>query len=196
MSRASLPLLATVVLICACCVSMFAASIANGQPVGDLVIGTGGDTSGRERVGGVIGLLGRLHPLSVHFPVALIIVAGLAEALCMWTHNDAFGFAARLMLYIVSVLAVISVLLGFAAASGKTLSPDLSFHFGLHRVMGIVTAGLALLTTGLAEGAKKRGDPWRLRLYRAMLAVTMITVAFAAHSGATLVFGRGYLSIF
>lgn len=159
---------------------------------------TAGDHTGEygERVGGLIGLLGRLHPIAVHFPIALIIVAGFAELCFARTEKPAFGFTARFMLLVASAFAVAAVLLGFAAASGKTFSPDVRNAFTAHRVLGIVTAGLVVLTAGLAHSAANRGEAWRYGLYRVVLVITLVAVVIAAHTGATLTFGPGYLAVF
>jgi uncharacterized membrane protein len=182
----------------ACLLSCVLASVTLVSPVWSLqsLPGTGDSSLAHERIGGAVGLLGRLHPVAVHFPIALLMAAALAEVLYVWRGKDAYAFTARFMLYTASFFAVVAVLLGLAAASGRTFSPDLGFHFGLHRVMGIVTGGLVVLTTGLAYGAKKQGGAWRYALYRVLLMVTVITVGIAAHSGATLVFGSGYISVF
>lgn len=151
---------------------------------------------GHERAAGLIGLLGRLHPLSVHFPIALILAAGLAEGFYMRRGNESFSFAARFLLLIASVCAAISLLLGFAAASGRASLSGAEFEIGFHGTMGIVTTGLVCLTAALAVSAGHRRDPLRVGLYRALLATTMIVVALAAHTGAMLVFGGDYFSIF
>ena len=190
-SRVSL----TLVLLGTLCVLSAVLPAWSANDIGD-ELETGTSVLHRERVGGVIGLLGRLHPLVVHFPIALVLMAGVAEVLFMYTKNHSFGFAARWMLFAASAFAVVAVLLGFAAASGKTFSHELGATLGVHRVMGIVTAVLALLTAALAQGASSHGDPWRVRLYRVMLFATMLSVAWSAHSGATLVFGPGYIAVF
>jgi len=151
---------------------------------------------GGEYASGLIGLLGRLHPLSVHFPVALIFAAGLAEIFYMRRGNNAFGFAARFALLTAAACAVVSVLLGFAAAAGRASLTDSAIQIGFHGTMGLATAGLVSLTAALAVSASHKRDPFRVRLYRTALAVTMIVVGFAAHTGAMLVFGPNYFSIF
>jgi len=154
-----------------------------------IALATNGDAHElHEHKAGLIGLLGRLHPIAVHFPIALILAAGLAEALCIWRKNPSFGFAARFLLLIGAIGAVISVLLGWAAATGRT--PEPGEAVGVHASFGIVTTGLVLLTAALAQTAKNRQDPVLVTLYRVILLVSMITVGIAAHTGAILVFGR------
>ena len=167
-----------VLVLCAICL-VFAAGIASAA--------NGGAHELHEHKAGLIGLLGRLHPIAVHFPIALILAAGLAEALCMWRNNPSFGFAARFLLLVGAVGAVISVLLGWAAATGRT--PDPGENVGVHASFGIATAGLVLLTATLAQTAKNRQDRVLMTLYRVILLVTMITVGVAAYTGGALVFG-------
>ncbi len=51
-----------------------------------------------------------------------------------------------------AVFAVISVLLGFMASSGRAFTPEMKFSIDAHRIFGIATAGLSLLATVLAAG--------------------------------------------
>ncbi|MDH3216337.1 MAG: hypothetical protein OEN01_08600 [Candidatus Krumholzibacteria bacterium] len=170
---------------------------ASGWPSGAVVDAPAGLSGpGATRVAGVVGWLGRLHPLAVHFPIALIFVSGLAELLYVLTGKEAFAFTTRYLLYVASGVAVVSVLLGFAAATGKTYPEEVRWAFGFHRVMGVVTAGTLVLTAGLARAAHMMGGAWRHKLYRVMLAVTLALVGFTGHTGATLVFGAGYLTYF
>lgn len=155
------------------------------------------DALGRGRAPGFVGFLGRLHPLIVHFPIALIIMAGVSEALFVRERDNRYGFAARLMLYAASLFAFVAVLLGIAAASGRMEKPtQLEAGVGLHGALGMITTGLVALAAALAAGSVRSSDPWRVLLYRILLVASMIAVIFTAHTGARLVFGPGYISIF
>jgi uncharacterized membrane protein len=154
-----------------------------------------GDTPAREQRG-VIGFLGKLHPLAVHFPIALIVMAGITETLYMRRPSATLASAVRVMLLAAAAFAVVSTALGFAAANSRTFSPGLNVAFGVHRVAGIVTAGVAVLAAALVEGARTLGEEWRWQLYRVVLFIALIAVVIAAHSGATLVFGKGYFGVF
>lgn len=177
--------------VCAIDCSSLSAAMTTG---GGLVI----DALGRQRAAGIVGLLGRLHPLVVHFPIALIVMACVSEAFFVWKRNASFGFAARFMLYAAIVFAFVAVLLGIAAASGRVEDPtEIDKGVGVHGALGMITAGLVALTAGLAaRAASTESDPWTTLLYRIMLVLSMIVVILAAHTGATLVFGPRYISIF
>ncbi len=195
MRRSSQTACVTLAVLLLVCVAAKDAVTSSATLRGDDSLLVESDEFGRQRVEGGIGFLGRLHPLAVHFPIALIVMAGLSEALFMWRRNEAFASAARVMLPAAAAFAVISAILGFAAASGRSVPHELGVAFGVHRVLGVVTAGLAVLAAGLAEGARQLEGEWRVKLYRVVLLLAMIAAAIGAHSGATLVFGRGYFSI-
>jgi uncharacterized membrane protein len=154
----------------------------------------GGAVRGTAR--GAIGFLGKLHPFAVHFPIALLVMAGILEALFMRRGNQALVPTVQVMLVAAAALSVIAAGLGFAAAGNRTVAPELGTAFGIHRIFGIVTAGLAVLTVGLAQRARTPDGGLRLRLYRIVLLIAVIAVLIAGHAGATLVFGRGYFGLF
>ena len=136
----------------------------------------------------MIEFIGKFHSAIVHFPIALVVTAGLAEFFYIRTHNEHFAFTARFTLNVASACAVAAALLGLAAA-GEETSEELRFAFGVHRVAGLVTAGLIVLAAALAGSAKRGREPWRYGLYRLVLLLAVISVWVAGHFGATLVLG-------
>jgi len=154
----------------------------------------GSRTEGGKEEVGFIGYVGRFHPLVVHFPIALIIFAGLAELLFMASGKEYLSLCSRLMLNFSAGFAVFSVLLGFADATDVPIQANLRSTFEVHRFMGITTAVLALLAALLARRVANDGSVWLVRLYRLVLLLAMLSVGVTGHFGGTLVFGPGYLS--
>lgn len=142
-----------------------------------------------EHEDGVIGWLGRLHPAVVHFPIALVVAAALAEILGALKGGDRYTFAARFMLYVAAVAALLAAALGFAAATGESYSGQQAVNFTFHRVLGVATPVLIFLTLGLCESARRTGAGWQRTAYQAILFVAAIIVLMAAYLGGTLVFG-------
>ena len=182
--------LALCLAVCAIDCSSLSAAITTGGGTETAV-----DALGPQRFPGFVGLLGRLHPLVVHFPIALIIMAGVSEAFFVRNRDTRYGFAARLMLSAAALFAFVAVLLGIAAASVRIGTPT-GAGVGLHGALGMITTGLVAVTAALAAGSARSSDPSRVLLYRILLVASMISVIFAAHTGARLVFGPGYISIF
>ena len=127
-------------------------------------------------------LIGKLHPVFVHFPVALITVAGLLEAWA-WRKGRGPSREGMLLLFIGTVAAIASAVSGWSFASGHEPTRDLF----LHRWGGIALAALALLATLLTRGGYPR------RGYRPLVILLTPLVGFVGHLGGELSWGKGYL---
>jgi len=90
--------------------------------------------------------------------------------------------------------AALASALGFAASSGEAIFSELQFALAAHRVAGLVSAGLVMLTAALAASAHRRQEPWRNSLYRYMLLVSVLSVWTAAYFGAVIVHGADHFS--
>lgn len=163
-----------VVLVCACLLACIAATAWADDDDED---------------GGVIGWLGNLHPAVVHFPIALVVAAALAEILGALKGGESYEFAARFMLYVAAFGGALAALLGFAAAAGESYSDQQAVNFTFHRILGVATPVMVFLALGLCESARRAGGGWQRTAYQAVLFITAILVVMTAYLGATLVFG-------
>jgi uncharacterized membrane protein len=129
--------------------------------------------------------LGRFHPLAVHFPIALLLLAAAAEALSAAKRDERYSWTARTCLWVGTAGALLAAPLGWMSASGREASTLLTSH----RWLGVATAAVALLTLICCEcHRRKGGDTCRL-LYRVGLGLGVVLVTVTGHLGATLVFG-------
>lgn len=147
----------------------------------------------RASTGDAVRWIGGLHPGLVHFPVALVIAAGLAEAVAMRKRSESYAFAARFMLYVAVSCGVLAAAAGFAAAAGQSFEGRQALNLDYHRVLGIALPVLLFLTIGLAESARRTGEKWQLTAYRILLLLCVVIVVVTAYLGGTLVFGVGHL---
>jgi uncharacterized membrane protein len=134
-------------------------------------------------------LTGRLHPLLVHFPIALILIAAIAELIFLATRFPRWHTVAVTNLRAGAAFAVVSACAGWLLASSRIVeaSPSLEWH----RWLGVLAAGAAVtaaLTTGQIDPL---GKPQRL--YRIALFSAAAIVAVAGHFGAVLVWGADFL---
>lgn len=129
-------------------------------------------------------LLGRLHPLAVHFPMGLIVVAWLMELL-IWrrTRND-FAPAIKVLMMIATVSAVLSVVFGLFLINTEDYGGDL---LSVHQWTGIATALFAAITTYSYFKSSRR-------FQKIGLTLTVAVVTIAGHYGASLTHGEDYLS--
>lgn len=148
-----------------------------------------------ETPSGWVDAAGRLHPLLVHFPLALIVTALVAEGLFVARRREKYAAAARFMIQAGAWAAIAAAATGFARADSITIAPDQAPAFGVHRIAGIATPVLAFLAAGLAEGVRRSGQIWELFLYRIVLALAAAAALIAGYRGGELVYGAGFFSL-
>jgi uncharacterized membrane protein len=141
----------------------------------------------------MIEFLGRLHPFLVHFPVALILAAAVAEALYMARKNRYYADAALFAVTAAAWVAFPAFLVGFAAASGQVFEADIERAFAVHRIAGIVTPMLAFLAAGMGHSTRRSGQVWEQMTYRLFLFLAAIAVLVAGAYGGVLVHGADYI---
>jgi len=134
-------------------------------------------------------LIGRLHPPSVHFPIALVVAALLAEVLGGRARR--LAGASRFCILVAAACAPFVAALGWihAAVEGRTGST-----LDLHRWLGVATALGTLVLAWLSERRFRGAAPGADRAFRVALVACAVLVGIAAHFGGTLVYGEGYWS--
>jgi mono/diheme cytochrome c family protein/uncharacterized membrane protein len=131
--------------------------------------------------------LGRFHPPAVHFPIALLTAAALAELLRIATGKPAFDAISRYCVWFGALTAVVAGILGWCLA-GLRLS-DASWVLMTHRWLGtatVVCAGLVLL---LSELSRRPERPRTRMCFRVMLFVGAGLVSVTGFFGGAVVFG-------
>jgi uncharacterized membrane protein/mono/diheme cytochrome c family protein len=147
---------------------------------------------------------GRFHPIVIHFPIALLIVAALIESVRLLSSKarrpTSFGLTAVIFAAVFGVLSAASGWLN-AEHEGAEATTDLF----LHRWLGVSVAGLSVVLAATAILAAIRREPAdqleleelppsrTFAIYRYGLIVAAVLVAFTGHLGGELVYGDGYL---
>jgi uncharacterized membrane protein/mono/diheme cytochrome c family protein len=129
-------------------------------------------------------LLGRLHPLVVHFPISLLWVALLLEGIAWKKKSELFHAAIKVILWAGSISAILAVGLGFILINQDEYSGS---SITIHQWSGIATA----ILSGLSLYAFLANET---KSYRLLLILTVFGVSFAGHYGAMLTHGEDYLS--
>ncbi len=136
---------------------------------------------------------GRLHPLLVHFPIGLIIGAGLVEILgSPWRRR--LSSAARVMLGLGAIGAAAAAFTGWMNADFEGVGSSDRLLIEWHRWLGVSAAGLAGLTYLVGTAARSEGRRGLRNFSRIMLVACLGVVGVGGHLGGTVVYGEGYLT--
>ena len=135
-------------------------------------------------------LVGRLHPLIVHFPIALVILAAAAEGAAAATGDWRWRTVAVINLRAGAAFAVAAVIAGWrlASAPGVESTPLLEWHRWSGAIAAVSTVAAAMATSR-AERLSFRD----LVIYRLALFCAATGVAVTGHVGGLLVWGADFL---
>jgi uncharacterized membrane protein len=134
-------------------------------------------------------LIGKFHPLLVHFPIALVLAAAAGELVVIATPRQAWRAVAVANIRAGAAMAVVTAITGWLFASSPLVdaSPSLEWHrwLGLAGVVGAI--GAALLSSRLPVSSRRSALVYRFTLF-----VTALLVAITGHLGGTLVWGARF----
>jgi len=138
------------------------------------------------------GWLGRFHVLVVHFPIALFILAALAEVIAMFSAGAQWRQIAGYNLFFSTLSAICASALGWILAIGWTGTPEILATLEKHRTMGLTFTGLSVFCLLLWWIQGKRKIFLLRAFYLFALFAGVIIVCLTGHLGATLVYGANY----
>ncbi len=135
--------------------------------------------------------LGRLHPLIVHFPVSLLIIAALLELFTIKNFNSKWRPGINVLIYLGTTSAIIAVVFGWLLAAEGDYGEGI---VEVHQWLGIGTAVLGIATALLLFFVARKNLVWLKGIYRILLLTTAFAVSIAGHYGAYITHGSDYLS--
>jgi len=132
-----------------------------------------------------------IHPLFVHFPIALLIVALLFQLLALAVKSDDYLRTGRWLLYLGTLGAVVAAATGFIAT--QEMGRDTAGHdlVHVHRDFMLVTSGLAVLTSIVTLASSRSRSSTTRWVQMLLLAATVVVLTVGADRGAELVFRYG-----
>ena len=134
--------------------------------------------------------LGRFHPPSVHFPIALLTAAAVAEILGIATGKRAYDAIVRYCLWFGALTAAGAGTLGWFL--GGLRLTDTSWVLMTHRWLGTSTVACSGLVLFLSE-ASRREDCQKTRIcFRVTLFAIAGLVAVTGFFGGAVVYGLNY----
>lgn len=140
---------------------------------------------------------GKLHPLIIHFPIALFIVACVLEFLHFRRarkNSHEPSIVAFVCLILGAISAWVAAAAGLVDAESAGFSGSAAEILVNHRTLGLASAAVATAAAFAALSARKIASRGRFILYRIVLIASAACVSLAAHDGGKLVYGENYLS--
>ncbi len=138
----------------------------------------------------ILGLLGRFHILVIHFPIALLAAAALAEALAAWRGSWKPQPAVRFCVVLGAVGAVAASVLGWVHADIGGYGSASGGILALHRWLGTTAALWAAALVLVSERDSRHGR--RSIVFRILCWSGAMLVVATAHFGGLMVHGSGF----
>ncbi len=134
---------------------------------------------------------GRLHPLAVHFPLALLLFAAILELATIKKFSSALRPGINLLVITGVIAAIFSAVFGLLLSKEGDYGKDL---LGLHQWIGIATILLGTITWLLLNKILVTKNESLVKYYRGMLFFCAAGLSITGHFGASLTHGKDYLS--
>ena len=114
--------------------------------------------------------MGKFHPVSTHFPVALLMTAVVAEAIAWWMKRDEWMLLVRFLTVLGALSSVPTVVLGWLTDFPTIAGSELATIYRFHQILGTATSAWALVCATLICIAEcEEGSVARRRFRGALL---------------------------
>ncbi len=133
--------------------------------------------------------LGRFHPVVLHFPIALLLLAAMLETIQVASRGR-WTFPLRLVLFLAGISAVTAAALGWLLMRADEVEGALAER---HQQGGVALAILSLLTLFMHLAPRSRENRSLRYACRGLLLATCAVLLRTAHDGASLTHGEDYL---
>lgn len=137
----------------------------------------------------LIAAFGKLHPLMVHFPIALLMVFAFWDLLQLKKPHSIWGFS---LLSLGAISSIFSVLMGFALEDGGGFDFELIEN---HEHFGLYLTFVSLVFSGLYYWQWKRFGKKVLAIHLPFNLAILSLLAVTGHYGGALTRGEAYLTV-
>ena len=135
----------------------------------------------------MIDIIGKLHPLLVHLPIGMIIIAIFMEWISEIKNYASLNSSSRFILTVAWVMSVLSLVSGYVLSLENTNDPQ---DVDLHKWFAICTSVFLLIQLLCWKYTR----PIKL-LHHGLLFILLILLSVTGHLGGELTHGKGYLQI-
>jgi uncharacterized membrane protein len=138
----------------------------------------------------IVIFLGRFHPMALHLPVGMLLLAFFGEVFIIVRRREDLDSAMLFALFFGANTAIVACVLGFLLSQGGGYDENLVDR---HQWLGLATAAFACAAYFLRWKMSK-GAIELTKLYRVTLVVTIIVMSIGGHDGGSLTHGTSYLT--
>ncbi len=137
-----------------------------------------------------LSFLGRFHPVLVHLPIGILLIAFLFEVLSRFKGYRKLRYAVRPSLFVGAFAAIVAAITGYWLSTEGGYDERLLM---LHRNLGIGTAALAIVVYLHRRYSFIPNKSKRKRVRLALFFVLVVLVTVTGHLGGTITHGEDYL---
>ena len=130
--------------------------------------------------------LGKFHPVSTHFPVALLMVAVFAEAIAWWMKRDEWMLLVRFLTVLGALSSVPTAVLGWLADFPTLPGSELATLYRFHQVLGTATSAWAVICATLVCIAECEEGSLARRRFRGALLLGAFLISIVGFLGGAL----------
>jgi uncharacterized membrane protein len=135
-------------------------------------------------------LIGKLHPLLVHFPIGLVLAAAAAEIASIRTRNASWRVTAVANLRMGAAMGALTLVAGWVLARAPFVEATSSL--AAHRWTGVAAVAATIGAAPVSRGSHLQSQR-SLLVYQGGLFGAAVLVGIAGHLGAALVWGPEFL---
>lgn len=138
-----------------------------------------------------LNLLGRFHPLVLHFPIVLIVI--LTAFILVGRYQNTFRKPIIIKSLLISscFFSLIAIIAGYLLFVSEQYSGDLVNN---HLIGGLITGTGISFSTAIYFYHLEVGSSMAKNLFIAMIAITNLALIYTSHMGGSLTHGEDYLS--
>lgn len=138
-----------------------------------------------------VSALPNLHPLIVHFPIALFVTAVICELLAYFRKSPLLSNTALLTACVAAIGAILAIVTGLSAKSIVPVAGEVRIALESHETLGYLVL-ITSLTFAALKVASYRLKTDRLQIAQLFVGFAGVVIAFmAAYEGGELVYKHG-----
>ena len=130
--------------------------------------------------------LGKFHPVSTHFPVALLMTAVLAEAVAWWLKREEWMLLVRFLTVLGALSSVPTTVLGWFTDFPLLSGSELATIYRFHQILGTATAVWALVCAVLVCMSECEEGSVARRRFRGALLLGAFLISVVGFLGGAL----------